>query len=325
MNKTNMRPGVKPRDTTLDITKGIAILLVIIGHCRDIPYMPIGHFIFTFHMPLFFLVSGFFYKERSFKDSLSKDIVHLGVPYVITCLAILLFYLLYWGITGSSDPLSSYAIASFVGSGTRHSCKLLSDLPVIGAIWFLPALLVCKNTYNLLPKRNRILYSSVIFVVATIIGRYVIFIPFSVLSGLSAIIFYAIGDYLKGVKTITTPYWILGLICWVVSFKYSHIYIVQPQLDLYFVDVVGATTASILVFLLSKEISKIPIASQGLSWIGKSSLVVLCFHQIDYDCGIATLVNPVDSGIITTVLSVILPVLGALCFSYMKGIYYKIR
>lgn len=321
MSTTNVHPISKPRDPTLDITKGIAILLVIIGHCWEIPYMPIRHFIFTFHMPLFFLVSGFFYKERSFKESFSKDIVHLGVPYVITCLAILLFYLLYWGTTGNSNPLSSYAIASLVGSGTRHSCKMLSDFPVIGAIWFLPALLVCKNTYNLLPPKNRILCSSVIFVVATIIGRYLLFIPFSVLSGLSAIIFYAIGDYFKGVKTITAPYWILGLICWVLSYKYSHIYIVQPQLDLYFIDVVGATTASMLVYLLSKEISKIPVVSQGLSWVGKCSLVVLCFHLIDLDCGIANRVNITDSVIITVILRIILPVLGAICFSCVKGLY----
>ena len=304
------------RNIALDITKGIAILLVIIGHCGTIPYMPYRHLIFTFHMPLFFLVSGYLYKQRTFKESFSKDIVHLGTPYVATCIAIVLFYLLYWLKTGNSKPFSYYAIASLWGNGTKHTCRFLGDSPIIGAIWFLPALLVCKNTYNLLPSKNRLLFSSTIFVLATVIGRYLVFIPFSVLSGLSAIVFYAIGDFLKRIKRIPIAYWIIGIICWVISFKFSRINLVQPRLDLYFVDVIGATTVSLLVYCVSKPISKIPIISPFLSWAGKSSLLILCFHLIDLDCGFAARINYTGSIVITVLLRVVLPLLGAICFRY---------
>lgn len=275
--------------------------------------MPIRHFVFTFHMPLFFLVSGYLYKNRSAKDTLKKDFSRLGVPYLVTCLAVLLYYLLYYLITKShnAEPLREYAFASIWGSGTQHSCLLFADFPSIGAIWFLPALLVCKNVYNLLPKKNRLLNSSVLFLIATIIGRYLIYLPFSILSGLSAIIFYAIGDRLKTIKKINPPFWIIGLMCWAISFKFSHVYLVQPQLDLYFIDVIGATTASILVYLLAKRISCIPFLMQPFSWLGKNSLFILCFHLFDLNCGISSRLNVTHSEVMIIILLISFPILGS--------------
>lgn len=302
------------RNIALDITKGIGILLVIIGHCGSIPYMPIRHLIFTFHMPLFFLVSGYLYKAKNTKEALKKDFCNLMIPYLITCLAIILYYFLYYLITKShnSEPLRRYLIASLWGSGTVHSCKYLSHLPVIGAIWFLPALLICKNVYNILPKnRSSLVYSSAIFVVATIVGRYLIYIPFSALSGLSGILFYAIGDYFKKVERIHPLLWFIGIFCWYLSFKFSHVYLVQPELDLYFIDMIGATTATVLVYLASKAISHTRLLMQSLSWAGKNSMYILCFHLIDLDCFISSRLNIIGSESIGIILSLLLPLIGA--------------
>ena len=48
---------MKERDIVFDIMKGIGILAVMIGHYNDIPYMPIRHFCFSFHMPLYFIIA----------------------------------------------------------------------------------------------------------------------------------------------------------------------------------------------------------------------------------------------------------------------------
>ena len=307
------------RNIALDITKGIGILLVIIGHCGSIPYMPIRHLIFTFHMPLFFLVSGYLYKEKDAKTLLTKDLIHLGLPYIITCLVIVLYYVAYYLITRShnAEPLKYYLVASLWGNGTtNHSCKYLSDIPRIGAIWFLPALLICKSVYNLLPKTNsRLLISSVIFVVATVIGRYLIYLPFSALSGLSGIIFYAIGDYFKKVKRISPWFWMIGLGCWFISFKFSHLYLVQPRLDLYFVDVIGSTTATVLVYLAAKALTHSPLLMQTLSWVGKNSLFILCFHLIDLDCLISSRLNITRNVSVEIILSLLLPLIGTFFLS----------
>ena len=48
------------RNITFDIIKAIGILLVIIGHLADNFKIFIG-IIYIFHMPLFFIVSGYFF------------------------------------------------------------------------------------------------------------------------------------------------------------------------------------------------------------------------------------------------------------------------
>ena len=42
----------------LDYTKGFGILLVILGHIYDASN-PIKIWLYSFHMPLFFIISGF--------------------------------------------------------------------------------------------------------------------------------------------------------------------------------------------------------------------------------------------------------------------------
>lgn len=308
------------RNRVLDIAKGIAIILMIIGHCGEIPYMPWRHFIYTFHMPLFFLVSGYLYRQKGVKESLIKDLKHLMIPYFITCIAVILFHLLVCIVrSGNFSSVKTYIIASLWGSGTIHKCMICPGLLPIGAIWFLPALFVCKNVYNIIPTEKRFIVSAIVFLVATLLGRYVIYIPFSILCGLSAIIFYAIGDYLKGVTGIKWYYWLVGIICWFVSFKFSLISIAQPRLDLYYIDVIGATTASILVYLISTVIAKNVFISKPLSWIGEHSLYILCFHLIDLDCWISPRFNFTNEGYVTILLRLILPVCGAVLIVWIKN------
>ena len=61
-----------------DIAKGIGIILVIIGHIEYVP-APIRFYIVTFHMPLFFIISGMLMNltdeaGRDFKQLLLKKL-----------------------------------------------------------------------------------------------------------------------------------------------------------------------------------------------------------------------------------------------------------
>lgn len=279
------------RNIAIDIVKAIGILMMIIGHCGQIPYMPYRHFIFTFHMPLFFIISGFFYKKKDIAMSLKSDAKHLLLPYLLSCGMIVVFFLILSFYTHDYDKLFFYLKATIVGSGTKdHSALYLSNLPDIGAIWFFPALFVCKNLYNIMSSfdvKKRLLYSSFIFVTATLIGRYLLFIPFSILSGMSAIIFYAIGDFYKTVQPkLNVWHYIVGFCCWIVSFFYSYVNLVQPRMDLYFVDVISATAATLCVYQFAKKIMQFGMSS-FLSWIGCNSMYILCFHNFDFKIGLS--------------------------------------
>lgn len=57
----------KERDTSIDIMKGILIILVIVGHMTDISNSLRG-MIYSFHMPAFFILAGCFFKIDSVRN-----------------------------------------------------------------------------------------------------------------------------------------------------------------------------------------------------------------------------------------------------------------
>lgn len=79
---------IKVRDESIDIAKGIGIILMIVGHCSfcfvDYPWVIRG--IYSFHMPLFFIISGFFIKEGlsfQYKKELKRSILSYVVVSLI--------------------------------------------------------------------------------------------------------------------------------------------------------------------------------------------------------------------------------------------------
>ena len=44
----------------IDACRGAGILIVVLGHCNP----PFNKLIYSFHMPLFFILSGYLYKNK---------------------------------------------------------------------------------------------------------------------------------------------------------------------------------------------------------------------------------------------------------------------
>ncbi|MFH0809760.1 MAG: acyltransferase family protein [Pseudomonadota bacterium] len=93
---TSEKSGSEHLVKTVLVAKGIAIILVVIGHYRP-PGAPeywatLRAGIYTFHMPLFFLLSGYLYhglKKRSYRDHLKNKLHRLIIPF----LSVALFFL----------------------------------------------------------------------------------------------------------------------------------------------------------------------------------------------------------------------------------------
>ena len=70
------------RNRWLDIAKGIAIILMVAGH-TPIPSV-MSHFIYAFHMPLFFISSGLVsnYEKYSLVDYIKHKSYTLLLPFV---------------------------------------------------------------------------------------------------------------------------------------------------------------------------------------------------------------------------------------------------
>lgn len=79
---------MKERNKTIDNAKGIGIILVIAGHLftkDSIPFM----YIFSFHMPLFFIISGYLMngdKYSTLIECAKTSFVRYVKPYFAFCI-----------------------------------------------------------------------------------------------------------------------------------------------------------------------------------------------------------------------------------------------
>lgn len=127
-------PGhVKPRparDVTIDVARGIAIILVVVGHNHAVSTAAPGFIaaLFLFHVPLFFALSGLVQREQPLGTSVLTLARRLLVPFFVAAFAVGIVKCVTRG-----QPLAE--MLSGVAWGTGQT------LPW-SHLWFLPALFV---------------------------------------------------------------------------------------------------------------------------------------------------------------------------------------
>lgn len=265
------------RDTAIDIAKTIAILLMILGHCQGLPHL-VRNFIFSFHMPLFFIFSGYFYKPKSMKEIFVSGNTHLVRPYIITSL----FCILLCVTAGELELAKNKIIGTLMSNGGWPNELFGANLPYIGPIWFLLALYWCKIFYGILKQKtdNCLIYSFIISTIALVIGKYILNLPFGILTGFCGMVFYSMGDYWKNkIKgPLKTPYLIGGLIIWAFCIYKAHLELATFDCSLYPISMLAAFIGTYSTYLISK---KIPTILEPLFiWIGQNTLLILCYHTL---------------------------------------------
>lgn len=278
------------RDKTFDAMKGLAILAVIIGH-STIPEL-LEKFIFVWHMPLFFIISGYFYKSYPNKEYIKKNIRQLVSPYVLTSLTIISCTILRDFIIGERIRIN-YIIGALVGNGTSNN-PTFSEYS-IGAIWFLLALCWCRIIYNMLVNCISDTYQrNVILVCISICATYVgtiVFIPTNLLQGMQALLFFHIGYLWRKGQILSKrmkPSYLGGIIVFTLCFLSvisGSMSMVRCYYGYFPINFMAAIAMTIGVYRFSILIQDLYI-SQFLVYCGRISLVVLCVHDIEMICRI---------------------------------------
>ena len=153
---------MKEKINYIDYSKGIAILFVIFGHVYSGNNIATT-WIYSFHMPLFFIISGFLLKLNKNKDTKSmilKKFKSLMVPYILfSIINIVGFYL-----------IKDLSYEVFKGN-IFNTITLFG----IGALWFLPALFISETLF-LFEKNNisknkykALFYITIVFIIAIFI------------------------------------------------------------------------------------------------------------------------------------------------------------
>ncbi|WP_462380835.1 acyltransferase family protein [Pseudomonas sp. Marseille-QA0892] len=127
----------------LDVARGLGILLVVIGH-NWIVFNPKGELfdlIYSFHLPLFFFLSGIFFRPQQTLTGLARSKSDaLLKPYLVTLMA----FGAAIAITKPFDPIEYLSQITFATGGSLWS--LYGEQSGITAywapLWFLPHLFV---------------------------------------------------------------------------------------------------------------------------------------------------------------------------------------
>lgn len=135
----------------IDTAKGIGLLLVIFGHLH-VPY--VASWIYFFHMPLFFFLSGVVYSggKYTFYQYIIKRIKSLIIPYFTFACIIWLFYVVVNCFVGAENSLYGSNIDMLKGLIVQEH---------FWTIWFLTALFLVEIIYYLL---DRLLGNSMLII-----------------------------------------------------------------------------------------------------------------------------------------------------------------
>lgn len=275
-------PLTRRRVDWIDATKGFAIILVVLGHMSYFLPITIKVAIYSFHMPLFFFLSGFFlfHEHERFRVFLLKKIKTLIFPYI--CFSLFWIFVNYlWGIL---------------------DVQLSSDISYKGILfgmytplWFLLCLFCTQVLLYPFLGNGKVIIKGIIFLL--LIGLmynyfiymklkpYLLMLPLHLDTAFIVSFFVAVGflcrDYLKNNDI---PNWLFFLslflypICTVLNYNFTgrSVEIYENFVGNYFYFFFASFSGIIIVLKCLKTsfgLSKI------LIFLGNNSLCVYALHK----------------------------------------------
>ncbi len=277
----------------IDLAKGIGILLVIAGHTA-----PFGstfrNFIFSFHMPLFFLLSGYTSKRLSDRAGLVPRVKKSFFRLILPAVIILFVNTIWIFLQGDAHTAGVLAenLLRFVRQLFWASGGDRGFIIAIGSFWFLFAMFWGKIIWDLInlyvPK-----YRSVLCLAAGIggilLGRFGIFLPQSLDIALVTVLFYECGQLFRehgealfsGAQKrvlfwICLAFWMLCL------FHTVYIELASRSYPGILLAVIESMAAVFVVCLFCKDMMKVPYVNRAFPFLGRYSLWILMIHRLDY-------------------------------------------
>ena len=289
--KTNTSFG---RNQLIDFLRGGATFLVLLQHAA----FPMGHYILAFHMPLFFMISGYLeyttgkLQASSFKTFLKKKFLRYIVPYFAFETINLLLWILRCLIEHEQLP----GIESITAILT---CTNQSFTGLYGRLWFLPCLFFAEIYVWLILKwfkNNRfaqILSILGLFSLSFITTRLPFKLFFTVDTAFFAAAFIMIGFCFgnainvllqKGndIAKIVLACFGLGFLVYAHLDTGAYVYMYINSYGEYTVSICGAVFGCIAFFIIGEYlyriIKRIALINNFVLWYGNNSLATFPVH-----------------------------------------------
>lgn len=293
VSKGNTKNIVRLYD--IDILKGIGILFVILGHIQQNIPKWLLIYIYSFHMPLFYYISGYLYKKdyekMSVKEYTIKRAKELLYPYLTLNFLNLVWYIIKeHSISGILKYILSFLYSNYI-----------FDINYVGAIWFLMSLFIVEMVYFFIKKNCNLnktcFWICVCFIFGICIQKLInvigVRLPFWIDISFFGLFFYNLGYVIKekcNVSLNLLGKFLLLFICVALSilgiilnYKYCNFGNFSGRIDmlyLHFGNYLWFILASISGIFTWHIISKILNRNKMLELYGKNTLVIMGVHII---------------------------------------------
>ena len=303
MNKVN-------RNTEMDIAKGIGIMLMVIGHI-GVRYSSL---IYLFHMPLFFIISGYFYNSYYDKrpiEFLKRKLKTLYIPYIkiniIFCVLHNFFIRYYLYITdkeiillNNNDIINNvymtkYSLNDLIFNIIR-TILFMSNEQLSSATWFLRVLFINSILFSIIgyyclkiPYKNKNILKLIICLTLFIIGfifQVNEFNPIQIPVSFSTLILFYIGYIIKEkqwIKFLINKYNIIIYI--IVLLIMNKIGSVSLEVNKYTNPIfllITSLSGFIIIMNIAKYISKVQKLMIIITYMGKNTIPILGFHFLAF-------------------------------------------
>lgn len=267
----------------VDTLKGIGIICVVIGHLYANSF---AGFLYLFHMPLFFIVSGYLLRpEADLRAYALRKARHLLIPYLS------FLVLLY--------PVDFYTALT---DGSPHTLRFdlrLVAVPILGGkllsgatsiFWFVTCLFLTQQIVNFLVvrlSRQRVLLLMAVFLALAYANALLLpgfWLPWGTNIVLAAAPLFYLG-YLARERRLHAPLWISLLLALLALALYMADSLDTPDMKSthygtpIFTLIFSVAWVALLADL-SRRLSAIPYLHSGLEALGAASMAVMYLHEV---------------------------------------------
>lgn len=301
------------RDKSIDVLKGIGIILVVVGHT----YCPFVNFIYLFHMPIFFMAAGYCMSNRytddihGVKSVIIKRLKSLWLPYFAFNSVFLLLNNLFIEINiyTTNDSFLNAPTGNGFGLGKIFDTKELLDrlihallfnrsTQLTGPSWFLEVLFFVTILYvmidftlktvlkgqNKLIEYVNIVVAIVLFAIGYFLREFPLFTKYRASTILVVLILFEMGIWVKRIRLSAKAHLIISIACFFALLKMSYFGFVELS-ENSFTSPLFLIVASILgwymIYGISKGISSCSQLSRirsALCFLGRNTIPIIFLH-----------------------------------------------
>ena len=288
----------KKRIEWIDVAKFFGIFLVFVAHGLWVNEatlyleLPRG-IIYTFHMPLFFILSmmttSLSDSKATFAKKTKKRAMHLLIPYCLIFICYLIIDITYLKVDASTKSFWVDNLLRLIG-------REYYDVKYMGPVWFFMALFVGQTLFDFLHLTLKddlylLMASMIISTIGVLMGISNLKFPFTLDMACSSIIFFFVGYKLKNFDFEKHQFvkFIILLVVWLGTmfltfpdFKVATYYELWfRRFPLYPICIICAICGSMVFMYLIKWFCKIKYIYKPFAFLGRWTIVLVCVHAID--------------------------------------------